>query len=101
MTSSEPYVAIPDCQSVRATQRALVVECPHFPDENPHGLKDQLYVHYALMHAQAPMPPQKAYGDDTGYLIVLKRFVDVNKVDNYTIVEDINEYIPNQEEHAE
>lgn len=87
MTNSEPYVMVPDCQTVMTTQRALLVESDHFPEEerNPHGLDRRLYVHLAVLHPNVPMPPPKP---GTGSLVVLKRFVDVHDINTYSVLDE-------------
>lgn len=87
MPSSEPYVVIEGCWVVQDTMRAYLVECEAFPDDK-QGMKDRLWVHKALMHPQVPIPTHVGDDDSRGDLVVLKRFVVVNEIEDYTLYEE-------------
>ena len=79
---SEIYVAVPDCQTVNITRTAALIECRHFPDNNRDGLNDQMWVPLALLHREYEMPPS-INSNEVSDLVVLKRFVISNNINNY------------------
>lgn len=87
MLNSEPYVVVDDCKVIEDTLRAYKIESPHFTvDKNGLGV-GMLWVHKALMHPQIPIPTHVGDVDSHGQLVVLKRFVIVNQIDEYTVFE--------------
>ena len=88
MTSSEPYVAIPDCKIVDEQVRSFRVECPHFPS-------GAAFVHKGLLS-----PVHGIYLDGEPFtMVVLKRFVlHQEKVSERAWTEDLPEAVVNEEE---
>lgn len=86
MSHSEQYVVITDCTVVSFNIRSYHVECPHFPVGVGSTLR-RLFVPLALFHREVPVPD---VGGEPGPIVVLKRFVDHNKItEGWTLVTSV------------